>query len=88
MPIGTIIGIDSFSYTKKETGELRTSTRIHYTYKLTGKDAKGLGADNVNVNVDRFETPLKHGGLYLIEIGQKGFLENLEMLSEPDPDKK
>jgi len=83
MPIGTIVGIDSRDYIRKDTGELKNTTIIHYTHKLQNEKAVGLGAGNVLVNKERYNTPLHIGGVYLIEKGEKGFLESLEMLEEP-----
>lgn len=88
MPIGTIVGIRKNNYVKKDTGELKTSTVIHYTYKSSEKGMVGIGADSVFVDVERFDPPTDIGSVYLIE-KEDGFLRNLEKLGDaPKPEGK
>ena len=82
MPLGKIVGVLTRSGSKKDTGEYWESIRIYYTYNVREKGMAGYGADNVRVNLEKFnmERP-ELGAVYLIEKDADGWLENIELVS-------
>jgi hypothetical protein len=88
MPIGTIIGVNTRGGVKKGTGEVWSSTNLHYTYSVKEKGMVGIGADNVRVDLEKFEIDKPEiGSKWLIEKDGNGFLENIEFISPPAPAK-
>jgi hypothetical protein len=81
MPIVKIVGIDSREYVKKETGELKNTTIVHYTYSFNEmeKGKTGMGADNVFFDIERNKLP-EIDGVYLLEKDKKGYLDYIQSL--------